>query len=59
MYEKRPFSIRFQKKYFLRWGSNPRNETKPEEIYGHERVGLTEIVKLSLLDFSGNGVNEN
>ena len=38
----------FRKKYLLSWGSNPRNETKPEEIYDNERVGFTEIVKLSL-----------
>jgi hypothetical protein len=33
-----------KKKNLLSWGSNPQNETKPEEIYGHERVGLTKIV---------------
>ena len=51
IYEKAHLMSDFRKKYLLSWGSNPRNETKPEEIYGHERVGFTEIVKLSLLDF--------
>ena len=48
----------FRKKYLLSWGSNPRNETKPEEIYDNERVCDRKIVLSFLLDFSGpnNGV---
>ena len=45
-----------EKKYLLGWGSNPQNETKPEEIYGHEREGIREIVKLVLLDFNKKGL---
>ena len=41
-----------KKKNLLRWGSNPRNETKPEEIYDHQRVCVRKIVLSFILDVS-------
>ena len=52
IYEKAHLISDFRKKYLLSWGSNPRNETKPEEIYDNERVCLRKIVLSFLLDFS-------
>ena len=52
IYEKAHLISDFTKKYLLRWGSNPRNETKPEEIYDNERVCDRKIVLSFLLDFS-------
>ena len=54
IYEKAHLISDFRKKYLLSWGSNPRNETKPEEIYDNERVCLRKIVLSFLLDFSGS-----
>ena len=44
IYEKAHLISDFTKKYLLRWGSNPRNETKPEEIYGDESLGELELL---------------
>ena len=43
IYEKAHLISDFTKKYLLRWGSNPRNETKPEEIYDNERVCIRKL----------------
>ena len=50
IYEKAHLISDFTKKYLLRWGSNPRNETKPEEIYDNERVCDRKIVLSFTLD---------
>ena len=52
IYEKAHLISDFRKKYLLSWGSNPRNETKPEEIYDNERVCDRKIVLSFLLGFS-------
>ena len=52
IYGKAHLISNFRKKYLLSWGSNPRNETKPEEIYDNERVCDRKIVLSFLLDFS-------
>ena len=54
IYEKAHLISDFRKKYLLSWGSNPRNETKPEEIYDNERVCLRKIVLSFLLDFNAS-----
>ena len=40
-----------RKKNVPSWGSNPQNETKPEEIYDNERACDRKIVLSFLLDF--------
>ena len=44
IYEKRPFSIRFQKKDFSSAGARTHeSETRPEEIDGNESLGEIEL----------------